>query len=701
MPSDPVFEHQNSKTSESKGPWNVWVERLELGSTAALFAIFFRHGRFNLYFTDAGRPGVLLAAILRALGILAGAPSRVEFTRGHRVDNPEGPRLRAQAQTPNSYTAEIVSAEPAVFHRLSYPDLRVEARRVELNLQKEVATSTFRLLQLVEFARYWHARRGDEPAPLAVISPDAALAAYRSPLPDDPSVKFLSPWTGHHSLLLRMARALSVYGRQMLRRRQPSRSLSRCVATEFFGGLDNINRSNDLSWWWGSNIAAERVLLIFDRADHPPSPLVVDQAQNLGIRCVALSPEVAGGMSNLVWQPAPGIATAARRLWREVKISLRGFKQGPVGRWAAVRLVDVLHNSARLEDFLTEYNVSCLFHYQDMGSDYLSIACDATGTTRMGVHWSYFPWPETSLARINQVYFVWGSNAWETLKDPGSCVDHVIASGCLVKGAYPADPCESEMDSHRAMVARNGATRVLTLFDTTAPCDGFYEFFLRKVIQDPNWGLLIKPKYLKLPWLQPQMTDLQDLYREALATGRVQLLDWQLSPAEAAAAADFSVGVDINSAVVVAALAGHRAIHMDYLRLHESPLSKWAIFYKAGPDRLVFDDPDKLWDRLNRYFDEPGSDPDLGIADEELLRQIDPFRDGKAGQRIGDYVRWYLEGLDRGDDRDEALAEADLRYSGRWGADTVIQGHLGPAEAALAGSPARPESYAAEGRNLE
>jgi hypothetical protein len=108
--------------------------------------------------------------------------------------------------------------------------------------------------------------------------------------------------------------------------------------------------------------------------------------------------------------------------------------------------------------------------------------------------------------------------------------------------------------------------------------------------------------------------------------------------------------------------------------LHESPLSQWAIFYQAGPDRLVFDNPDKLWASLNRFFDEPGSLPMLGLADKDLLSRIDPFRDGRAGHRIGEYVRWYLEGLDQSLDRDKALAEATRRYAEKWGNAMVCRG---------------------------
>jgi hypothetical protein len=162
-----------------------------------------------------------------------------------------------------------------------------------------------------------------------------------------------------------------------------------------------------------------------------------------------------------------------------------------------------------------------------------------------------------------------------------------------------------------------------------------------------------------------------------MATGRVAILKREISPAEGAAAADFSVSVDINSAAVVAALGGNRSIQLDYVRMHESSVSDWAKFHRAGPDRLVFDDPEKLWSSLNRYFDDPGSESSLGSVDEYLLQEVDPFRDGKAGKRIGDYMRWYLEGLDGGLDRDDALDQASTFYSTGWGDQAVWSSPLG------------------------
>ena len=58
-----------------------------------------------------------------------------------------------------------------------------------------------------------------------------------------------------------------------------------------------------------------------------------------------------------------------------------------------------------------------------------------------------------------------------------------------------------------------------------------------------------------------------------------------------------------------------------------------------------------------------------------ILDQLDPFRDGKASQRIGEYVAWYLEGLSQNSSKDESLRRATKKYAEKWGADKVIRCH--------------------------
>jgi hypothetical protein len=338
--------------------------------------------------------------------------------------------------------------------------------------------------------------------------------------------------------------------------------------------------------------------------------------------------------------------------------------------------MDMTHFSDRQVDLLEEFNLRAVLNHQDSEMDFLSLACDITGAARIGFHWSHLPRPVAYQARLHQVYFAWGRHHVEIMEAAGSCVDQVLLSGCIVNGAQiPLNGYQSN-SMHRSLVTSNGSSRVLALFDTSGSGKAFYGFFLGRVIEDPRWGLLIKSKNRAehLPWMLESLPELKNMYERALATGRAAMLDSQISPAEAAASADFAVGLDINSAVVVAALAGHRAIHLDYLNISTSPFSKWANFHRAGADRLVFNDPEKLWAKLNEFFDDPGSEPGLGVMDDDLLAEIDPFRDGRAGERIGDYIRWYLEASDKHIQRDQALELASRQYADKWGEHSVVKG---------------------------
>lgn len=661
-----------------RGTVSVWMTNLCWLALPVLLRTFLRHGRFTLRFAAASRSGPALAWLLRAVGILDSKAQRVEFTyHGLRVDDPKSLRLLAQAVIPNEFTSRFFNAYERLLGEVAYPDPRVSRDRILTNLRKSVAETTHQLMAFVEFARYRHRIEGISTGHLVILSPLAVLANWISPEWAGRDVEFDCPWSRHHSLLLRVCRAVLRFMINAVRRRRPQQSVPASVAVTATFGLDASARFNDLFWWWDSGIPAERVVLCFDWADVPAKREVVAQAERLGFRCVVLNRHAVGDSPHLLWRPAPGLAVSIKRLWRELMTFGWGISRRKVGCWTACRMLDMLHFSGELEDFILEFNVRGLFHYQDAAMDYHSVACEAAGAARIGYQWSYYPWPEVSVARIHQVYFAWGPYYVPMLEATGSCVDHVLLAGCIVNTADHGEGNGQGVMQHRTAVMAHGASRVLALFDTSLPCEGFYEFFLRRVIEDPRWGLLIKPKKDYLPWKHQMLPELKALYEQAQATGRVRLLDRWLTPAEAAAAADFAVGVDINSATIVAALAGHRAIHLDYIRLHVSPFSEWAYFHRAGPDRLVFNNPNKLWEKLNSYFDEPGSEAALGLGDDLLLREFDSFRDTRAGQRIGEYIRWYLEGLDRGLDSNLALRQADRCYADRWGAEMVIGSSLG------------------------
>lgn len=52
-----------------------------------------------------------------------------------------------------------------------------------------------------------------------------------------------------------------------------------------------------------------------------------------------------------------------------------------------------------------------------------------------------------------------------------------------------------------------------------------------------------------------------------------------------------------------------------------------------------------------------------------FLDRLDPYRDGRAGERMGTYLRWCLEGFDAGLDRDNVIRQANAKFNVRWGHD--------------------------------
>ena len=668
----------NSESANDR-PVSVWTTSLGLGTLPALLAVFLRHGRFQLQYNAASGVGRALAGILRATGILSSSPRLVEFSlHGLRVDDPKSPRHLVQGWLPNQFTDRFMANNAKMLESLVYPDPRVRRGSVLINLRKAAAQTATDVLAFLEFARYRHQEDGMAYHRLAIITPHGSLAHLLSSDWVGEDVEFLTPWSLQFLLIMRLGRSFLRFLKDSLRPKKQKASGPTTIAAAAAWGIDSSARLNDLFWWWDSGISPDRTILFFDRTDTTATSDIVAKAEQMGIRCVVLDPESVGNSPHLLWKAAPGLRTAATRFWRACRLFGWGTLRGPSRGWITRQALDMLHNSERMEDFLSDFNVAGLIHHQDGGLDHISLASDAVGAARIGHHWSYFPWPETAVARLHQVYFVWGEHQAKLLEANGSGVDHVLWSGCPVNGAYPGSDASEARNTFRSAVEASGASRVLALFDTSLPCENFYEYFLRKTIQDQRWGLLIKPKNRHLPWLRYNLPDLESLYEEALATGRVILMDHALPPSQAAAAADFAVAVDINSAAVCSALAGHRSIHLDYPRIHAGPLADWATLYKAGPDRLVFDDPDRLWECLNRHLDQRESDPSLGLAEDKTLEYIDPFRDGRAGERIGQYLGWYLEALDTGLGRDPALEHADARYASAWGARAVASGIHGP-----------------------
>ena len=183
--------------------------------------------------------------------------------------------------------------------------------------------------------------------------------------------------------------------------------------------------------------------------------------------------------------------------------------------------------------------------------------------------------------------------------------------------------------------------------------------------------MLVKPKNEENVLILQK--ELNELIQKAKATGRLCILGKNASPADAALFSDFSIAIASYSTLVISALQGARVIYLEHEQTNKGPQGKYCTLHNLGPNRCAFYDLESIKSALLQYFDDPQSNPNLGDAS-SVLDEFDPFRDGKAGERIGEYVSWYLEGLSKGLNREGALQYSTRKYANKWGFDKVIRG---------------------------
>ncbi len=286
------------------------------------------------------------------------------------------------------------------------------------------------------------------------------------------------------------------------------------------------------------------------------------------------------------------------------------------------------------------------------------------------------PTPETTLAL--DIEFGFSVNEAELERKNNSNIRYHVATG--YPGDYRFMLLRDRADELRRSLEINGANNIVALFDENTADDPRwfcghefvkrnYAFWLKKVIKYAWLGLIIKPK--KPDNLRQRLGNVSSLLDEALATGRCHIfmhgiLQGSLPPALAALAADVAIHDSLSSgtAGLESALTGTPTLLMDFDGWPGNKL------YRLGVDRVIFTDWDSAWEACSRYFRKKNLMNDFGNW-HELIDELDSFRDGRAAERIGTYLKWLIDGFKAGRDRDSIMAEAAERYCRQWGYDKV------------------------------
>jgi hypothetical protein len=652
----------------------VLVQYLSFLTLFPLLLSFYETGSFRLEYLHATRMGLLMSRCLGYLRILRGKPTQ--------LDN-----LFLLDTEYASYAQSLYKVHAAC--RRNYPEIASTVGDINfahsdyfnaifaVNIVKSWADRLIEFVALCNCIQYLGKCRGLSSENLIVIARDKSLYRQLEPEAIFPGVTTRSDLS--FAGLWRFIAMWLLIASQPLRKAFKGRDKSAGYSDADIGvaavwGAD-LERKNDFFWLADSQVHPSRLLYLFDRIDLQFSYEKARAAYDaVGVESRPLFTYAAEeGSQKVLAKGVSGYGEIYRHARLVFFIVLRLAVHGQLGRFVLYQILQQYTYSI-FSGIMSTYKalkLRMILHYQESGADYVMLAAENAQTIRLGYHWSSLIGPTPELIRPHHVFFTWGIHDARIYRDNGSISPYMIIGGSPMHEMSSNEIYRKAASEASEDIRQCGSSYVLALFDNSLPTPAFYKFFLTWLVEDPECGLLIKSKGIE--WFRLQHELLGDLARQAEDTGRIRVLDWQSSPADAALAADFSVGIGTPSATIVAALEDARVLYLDYEKLDHGPLAPYTTLHSLGAGRCVFYDVESLQDAVRGFIGDSTANPHLGDIS-PVIDQFDPFRDGKASQRIGEYVGWFNSAMDAGARCDRALVEATRRYADKWGHDKIVRG---------------------------
>jgi hypothetical protein len=440
--------------------------------------------------------------------------------------------------------------------------------------------------------------------------------------------------------------------------------------------LERPELHSDFFLLHASSLPAERVIALFDLPSDPLTPARDRELRERKIDAVALTHDAAPGVGGAVYRPGAGgyrrTVAALSTLLTSGSLNRCSFRAEASAFGSESGFWTELLGDCGAKLYLTWYKYSaehCAIAeaMQRLGG---ALACYQRSYEGVAT-------PQTRLCA--DLYFSFSRESAEVQRAAGSGPAHFIVVGYL--GDHRFAWARRKGDELRRSMRESGADRIVALFDEGSYEDPRwgpghelprtdYAFLLEQLLADAKLGLVLKPKTPRT--LRRRLGPVDELLDAAIRTGRCHLFDAgtnqsSVPPCVAALAADLAVHTSVSNATagIEAALSGARVVLMDHEGWTKSPL------YRLGRDRVVFRDWKTLWDTWTAHGNEANAA--TGFADwSSILHTLDPFRDGRAAERMGDYLHAVLRGLDEGREVTDSIATASQGFAQRWGVDKVL-----------------------------
>lgn len=667
---------------EKRGPVTLWIDRLTLGSAIRLARLHRGLAITRIHYLKATGVGLALVRTMRWLRLLPAELNPIAYSLGDFRD-PGGRALRYLVEEESLRLMDAVAQEWCS-PRAEFSPLVADLPRgkVFLYLYKAFAARTYPAVLLVQLAL--HAHRNDRQAVPSILVSERWIAALLMRLglaveyPDIPPPDQRRSAVGWGGRLPFVLQAVGIVAANLMRMVVPGsvgtgRSQAGVIMSQFCHGLDPRYRT-DLFWLPSAGVEPGHVLFYFDRDVCVPDPGVRAELERQGLNWIALPSfslrNVFRALATCRTLPRfPGCRWLGQTGWLRQAVTLLRHSH-PLVLWQGAELIKLRSTAAWWKAVFEGYHATAHLHIEDVGYSMVirSIAMDMADGISVGYQWSHLYMMTSDHQQDQTVYFSWGPYYEAFLRRPPAQIQQLLYCG-YHNWSRDLMSRDWAKDVRQSLLSR-GVRYVICLFDTAFASDalandvhtsrtaflGLFRALLRKVMDDPTLGLIIKPRD---PDSLDRLPEVRNVLERLIRDGRCVVLAWKTVPADAALAADMTIGMGLNSAVIQSAvIAGKAGLHWDYANKTDDRL------HQLGRGRFVFDDLEALLEALEAH--RAGKRQDIGDHS-AVLAAIDPFRDGQGAFRVGSFLGWYYQARIRGHTRDIALKEATRRYLENWG----------------------------------
>jgi hypothetical protein len=444
----------------------------------------------------------------------------------------------------------------------------------------------------------------------------------------------------------------------------------------------NLKKRSDFFWFLRSDIPRDRILIYFEKPHLPATEEIASVMKEHGLRFISLSDKATLSGKVPVWSSTSDAKKERNYLMKLLfKAYFTNFiRINPIPLFYFTHMIYFVLKFSYWYDFFKSNNIKinlspCIFPKTSIP---MNLALEKNGGINVAYQYSSLALSSFFQSNYSDVLFAFGPGYRWVFDNNNSVINHTVYCGYVTDYSFK----ETKED---ALIIRNklldrGVKFIICYFDENSSDDRMsiipnsrstyiYKKLFEWVLDDKTLGLICSPKFPET--LFNRMPDLKEMMNKVADTGRYLLMSGHPHtdnyPSEATQAADLCIGILYGSTTVLESfLTGTPAVFLDMEKLYSYSI------YKYGKGRIVFDDLDELYSAIKKYRTNSESIP--GFGDLSLwTKDKDPFRDGNASLRIGQYIKWLLAAFNEKKMKNEAIKFANMKYAELWGIENTVE----------------------------